>query len=175
MIKTRNTFASILLTGLAFITPALAAVTHTGKAVNQITVVTENNVSSTSSTSFADLPGASASIRVPAGKTQLVQVRFSAESTCFGNIGLAWCSIRILADGVEMLPNVGSDFAFDSDGLDANGLPLTDYFEGHSMDRTVVLGPGTHTIELQWCVTNSGLSFQLDDWTLTVTQYASGH
>src|SRR5262249_10708569 len=114
--------------------------------------------------------GASVRIRVPAGKSQLVQARFSGESTCFGNIGFSWCSIRAMADGVEMLPEDGINFAFDSTAT--NGQSEA-FFKALSMDRALVLGPGLHTISAQWAVRNSGLSFQLADWTLTVTQY--GH
>ena len=172
MNKTRNFIASLLLTALGLVTPALAAVTQTGKAVNQVTVVTESEISNTSSTTFSDLPGASVTIKVPAGKFQLVQARFSAESICFGNVGFSWCSIRILADGNEMLPTNGINFAFDSTAT--NAQPDA-FFKGLSMDRTLVLGPGTHTISAQWAVRNSGLSFQLSDWTFTVTQYNNGH
>ena len=163
---------SVLLITLGLATSALAAITHTGKAVNQVTVVTESGTSSTGSTAFTDLPGASAVVKVPAGKTQLVQARFGAQSICFGNIGFSWCAIRLMADGVEMLPADGNNFAFDSTAT--NGQADT-FFKALSMDRTLLLGPGTHTISAQWAVKDSGLSFQLDNWSLTVTQYANGH
>lgn len=149
--------------------PSVAAVKNTGGAVAKITVITETNAQSTSSTSFVDLPGASATITVPALKTQLVNVRFSAESYCFSSTATGWCSVRILADGVEMKPNSGEDFAFDASGN------ADDFWEGHAMERTILLGAGTHTIDLQWVVTDPSIFFRLDDWTMAITQYSNGH
>ena len=170
MKKTKNIIASLLISA-GFVTPALAAVTHTGKAVNSVTVVTESATSSTGSTAFTNLPGASVTIKVPAGKTQLVQAQFSSQSICFANVGFSWCAIRILADGVEMAPADGINFAYDSTSTDGQAGA---FFKALSMDRTIVLGAGTHTITAQWAVHDSGLSFQIDNWTYTVTQYASG-
>jgi hypothetical protein len=144
--------ATLVLIALGLTAPALAAVTHTGKGVFKTTVVTETNAQSTTSNTFVNLPGATANITVPALKVHLVNVRFSAESYCFGGTGLVgnWCSIRILVDGTEMLPNSGGAFAFDANGA------ADDFWEGHAMERTLVLGSGPHTITAQWAVTNSG-------------------
>jgi hypothetical protein len=165
----KNIAAVAILAALAVATPAFAAVTHSGKAVAKTTVVTEGTASSTTSTAYVNLPLANAAITVPAGKFQLVTVRFSAESYCFGSAGAGnWCSVRILADGVEMLPAVGFNYAFDSRGAS------DDYWEGHAMERALVLGAGAHTISVQYGVTDANLSFGLDDWTLTVTQQNNG-
>lgn len=169
MRKIETIVTSVVLGALGLAMPAFAAEVHTGKAVSKITVVTENTFSTTSSTAFGNLPGASVNIAVPATKFQLVQVRFSAESFCFGaGQSGEWCSIRILADGVEMLPNVGSNYAFDTSG-DSN-----DDWEGNAMERTMVLGPGHHTITVQFSVTDAAVSFGLDDWTMSITQYNGG-
>src|SRR5882757_2450789 len=137
-----------VLFALSLSSSAMAAVTHTGKAVAKITVVTETNAQSTNSTSYVNLPGAAVNITVPAGKFQLVNVRFSAESYCFGtSLTGNWCSVRVLADGTEMLPDSNFDFAFDASGA------ADDYWEGHAMERTLVLGGGNHTITAQWGVT----------------------
>jgi hypothetical protein len=161
---------TLLLTTLPLVTSAFAAKTHRGGAVAGITVVTETNPSTSQSTSFADVPGAAVTITVPAGKTQLVQARFTAESYCFWYSGAAYqfCSLRVLADATEMLPNSGIDAAFDSNGQ------FDDAWEGNSMERALVLGPGMHRIKLQAAVTDPGISFTLDDWILTVTQYSNG-
>ena len=168
MFNVKKIASSIALASL-FAVPAFAAVTHTGKAVAKITVVTETNAQSTSSTSFIALPGATATVTVPAGKFQLVNARFSAESYCFSSTATGWCSVRILADGTEMLPDSGEDFAFDASGN------ADDFWEGHAMERTLVLGQGTHTISVQWVVTDPSIFFRLDDWTLAVTQYNNGN
>ena len=67
-----------------------------------------------------------------------------------------------------MAPVAAGDFAFDGVGT------ADDFYEGHSMQRSILLGPGTHTIRVQALVTLSGMSFFLDDWSLTVTQYNNG-
>jgi hypothetical protein len=138
---------------------------HTG---NGVTVVTENAISFIGSTSFQNLPGAAATITVPAGQVQLVLADFRADSTCQGSFAENFCSVQILADGAEMAPVAAGDFAFDGVGT------ADDFYEAHSMQRSILLGPGTHTIRVQALVTLSGMSFFLDDWSLTVTQYNNG-
>jgi hypothetical protein len=161
---------SVALT-LTLATSAFGAVTHTGKAVFGLTVVTETALSNIGSTSWTDLPGATVAIKVPAGKTQLVQAEFSSESYCFWFSGAAYqyCQLQILADGIEMLPASNGGFVFDSNGQ------TDDAWEAHAMARTLVLGPGTHIIQVQGQVSTSGLNLSLNNWTLTVTQYTLGH
>ena len=158
---------SIALVTMTLAPSAFSAVTQKAKAAAAITVVTEVSGSTTNSTSYVDLPGAVVAISVPTGKKQLVQVRLSGESYCFGYAGLAYkfCTIRILEDGHEMLPNSGSDFAFDTNGQD------DDAWEANSMERTISVGPGSHLIQVQYAVMDAGVNFTLDDWSLTITQY----
>ena len=160
---------AVALIALASTTPMFAAVTHSGAAQKAIVVVTETNDQFTSSTSYSDLVGAAAVITVPAGKNYLVTARFTAESYCFGLTYFTWCTVQILADGTPMLPDVGFDFAFDATGN------ADDAWEGHTVDRSMVLGPGVHTIKVQWAVTDPAEIFRLDDWSLTVSSYANGH
>jgi hypothetical protein len=75
----RYPLLSLALT-LTFATPTFAAVRHTGKAITNVTVVTETNLLTTNSTSFVNLPGGAVTIVVPAGHFQLVQATFSSES-----------------------------------------------------------------------------------------------
>jgi hypothetical protein len=141
---------------------------HTGKVAAAVTIVTESELSFIGSTSFQNLPGATATINVPAGQVQLVQAEFSADSTCQGSFAENFCRLQILADGAEMTPVAAGDFAFDGVGT------ADDFYEAHAMQRSTVLGPGKHTIRVQAAVTLSGMSFFLDDWSLTVTQYNNG-
>ena len=141
---------------------------HTGNGVSAVTVVTESALSFIGSTSFQNLGGATATITVPANQVQLVVADFSADSTCQGSFAENFCSVQILADGVEMGPVAGGDFAFDGVGT------ADDFYEAHSMQRSILLGPGTHTIRVQALVTLSGMSFFVDDWSLTITQYNNG-
>jgi hypothetical protein len=119
-------------------------------------------------TSFADFPGATATISVPGPGNGLVMARFSAESACYqpaGNTAGNWCSVLILVDGVEMSPRAGLDFAFDSTN---EGAETGNSWESHSMDRLLVVGPGNHTVVVQWAVTGPDVTFRLDDWSLTI-------
>lgn len=153
--------------------PSFASVTHSGGAVIKTTVVTETNSQSTTATSFTDLPGAVVTINVPAGTKQLVQARFTGESGCMPvTSGNLWCSVQIIAvssSGVtRMLPDSGGDAAFDS-------VPGSqDNWEGHSAERSAVLSAGKYTVKVQWETNDPFVTFSLDDWSFTVTQYAAG-
>jgi hypothetical protein len=142
----------------------------TGKAVAGVTVITESQDSFLNSTSYQNLAGATATITVPADKVQLVQASFFAESSCTGEFGGNFCSLRILADGSEMSPSAFEapiEYAFD-------GVNADDFREGHAMQRSILLGPGTHTIQVQVAVSNSFTGLFVDDWSLTITQYNNG-
>jgi hypothetical protein len=141
---------------------------HTAKGVAAVTIVTESQLSFIGSTSFQNLGGATATITVPAGQVQLVEADFSADSTCQGAFAENYCTVQILADGGEMGPIGAGDFAFDGVGT------ADDFYEAHGMQRSILLGPGKHTIRVQAAVTLAGMSFFLDDWSLTITQYNSG-
>src|SRR5215470_17167394 len=131
--------------------------THTAKAAAAVTVVTESEITFIGSTAFQNLSGATAAITVPAGQVQLVQAEFSADSTCQGAFAENFCKVQILADGAEMNPIAAGDFAFDGVGT------ADDFYEAHAMQRSVLLGPGKHTIRVQAAVTLSGMALFLDD------------
>jgi hypothetical protein len=168
MPKSNRTLAAALFISLTLACSAFAAQTHSAKAVAAVTVVTESEISFIGSTSFQNLPGATATITVPADKVQLVKAEFTADSTCQGAFAENFCRLQILADGAEMAPAGAGDFAFDGVGT------ADDFYEGHAMQRSILLGPGKHTIQVQAAVTLSGMSFFLDDWSLSVTQYNNG-
>ena len=119
---------------------------------------------STSSTSYVELPTASASIDVPAGTTATILVSFAAESSCYG---AGYCSVRVLVDGNEATPVVGTnEFAFDSsDG----GTETSSSWESHALERAVTgVAAGAHTVTVQYATTSATGTFRLDDWGLTV-------
>jgi hypothetical protein len=164
---TRNTIAVALLFSTALASSAFAVLqTHRGKAVAAVTVVTESELSFIGSTSFQNL--GSTTITVPAGQVQLVRVEFSGDSQCQGSFAENWCQVRILADGAEMNPISGGDYAFDGVGT------ADDFAESHLAQGSALLGPGRHTIQVQGAVTLSGMAFYIDDWTLAITQYNNG-
>jgi hypothetical protein len=148
-------------------TAAAVLVPSTGGAQLAMQNRSENVATLSSSTVFNDVPGATIVKTVPTGKTQLVNARFTAESNCTRAVPAAggWCSTRIVAQRiggatVELNPQAGIDYAFDS--------VATDQHEGHAMERSIRLGAGTYVIRVQRAVTNNAISFRLDDWHLAV-------
>ncbi len=159
--------ALVLASGVAF-----AVVTFTsGGFIERVVIARETVASSSNSTAFVDIPGASVGVFVPSGTSKLIMARYSAESACSGGTG--YCSVRIVARNsttgelTELQPGSGLDFAFDStDG----GRETSASWESHSMDRSNRLGAGSYTIRAQRAVTSSATTFRLDDWSLTVEQ-----
>lgn len=158
--------AAFVVTILAVgVSVALAATSSQGGAITAVKVKRETNSASTTSTTFVNVPNASMNISVPSGQRALLLIRFSAESSCDGGAWGDWCSLRVLVDGTEAHPRAGGNFAFDTDeGVATN----YDIWEANSMDRSIVVGSGAHTVSVQWSVTTNTTSFRLDDWSLIV-------
>ena len=70
----------------------------------------------------------------------------------------------------ELDPAVGNDFAFDSTD---NATETESSWESHAIERSVVLGGGTHVVQVQWRTTNAATTLRLDDWHLTVERVAT--
>jgi hypothetical protein len=158
----------ILGSGVALTVPSTLV---GGGTIQEVLIVRETAVSTTSSTSFADIPGTFQGITVPTGG-RLIMVRFSAESSCSGGAGTVWCSIRIMAQNTatgaitEMQPASGSDFAFDSRDQSVS-------WESHSMDRSLRLPAGSYIIRPQMAVVSPNPApgqtfFSIDDYSLTI-------
>jgi len=158
--------AALTCVMLAVSLSAFALDTRRGKAVGAVTIVTDGLIREFNSTTFVGLT--TVSITVPATKVQLVEASFTADSSCQGPAGQNWCAVMLTADGVEMSPATGGDYAFDGVG-DGN-----DYFESHAMKRSILLGPGPHSITVAAAVSVPGVTFFLDDWSFTITQYNNG-
>jgi len=160
-------FASAMLAGALLGVVAPAAIAAEGGKLLKTFAQSESNAQSTTQPAFVDLPNASVTVIVPAGKTRLIKARFSGESACYGSS--SYCSVRILADGpgpaVELNPVVGGDFAFDStDGA----TETSGSWEAHSIDRHKRLSAGTYVIYAQWGTVGAGGFFRLDDWSFNV-------
>lgn len=126
--------------------------------VAQVTSQTGAGASSTNSTSFVNLTGATETITVPAGETARIYAVFSSESQCSGGGG--WCTVRITVDGTELNPVVGDDFAYDSVG---------DPWEAHSIARSSeTLAAGNHTVQVQVSTTSIATTLRTDDWALVI-------
>jgi hypothetical protein len=117
----------------------------------------------TTNTAYVTIPALTVNASVPVGGGRLLAT-FSGETVCSGPTG--YCTLRILVDGVEMNPVVGTDFAFDSTD---NGNETVGSWEAHSIQRyTELLGAGPHTISVQVASTINPTTFRVDDALLTV-------
>lgn len=149
--------------------PLSAQTTVTATTLRAIKGVRQTIATSTSSMNWVNLPGAVATFTVPANSRDVFIARFTAESVCSGEVG--WCSVRILLNGVEMDPVVGTDFAFDS--TDA-GTANASSWESHSVERSATMASSsvavTAVLQVQYAVAGSGVTFRLDDWHFTVQQ-----
>ena len=92
--------------------PVAAQTIVSATVLRAVKSVRQGVATSTGSTAFVNVPGATATFTVPAATRDVFIARFTAESVCSGVSG--WCPVRILINGSEMDPVVGSDFAFDS-------------------------------------------------------------
>jgi hypothetical protein len=140
--------------------PQLAEQLTATKGAQRLTTLTQTSAAITSSSAFVSL--GSTTIMIPSGQTGRLLATFSGEALCNGTAP-GWCTVRILADGVEMSPAANAEFVFASPGH---------LWESKSMDRiSVVLGPGVKTITVQWRIVSPATSFRLDDWQLTVVYW----
>jgi len=164
-------FAAGILTGTA----AAVLTADSGGAQLRVDKRTNTLPSTTRSTTFVDLPGASVDVRVPPNQSRLYDVPFFAESQCSWPGSGGWCSVRIIATNlangasVELNPASGIDYAFDSDPTPG---AIDDNWEGHGMERSKRLSGGpngtAYRIRVQYAVTNANIPFRLDDWHLAV-------
>ena len=152
---------ALLITGALAGTAAAVLTVDAGGAMLRVDKRTENVPSTTSATNWTNLPGAAIGVFVPANSSRLFDVPFFAESQC--------SIIATSAAGtVELNPQAGADYAFDSDMPGA----LTDLAEGHGMERSKRLPGGengtAYVIRVQYAVVNPMSVFTLDDWHLAV-------
>jgi hypothetical protein len=144
-------------------------VTRNGGGIVQVRKISNNQASQRAATTWAILTRTA--IVIPTSDpASFFDMRFSGESVCFGggNDG-AWCSLRILVNGVEANPVAGTDFAFDSTNV---GRETAQSWESHAIERySNCLPPGQHVISVEWTsVDFNGAppTFRLDDWTLAI-------
>lgn len=135
--------------------------------IKAVKVVSQDSDMTTTSTTFATVPGMSTTVTVPALHTSCFLMRFSAETECVTSSGtFGWCIVRILVDGVEAFPGAGTDFAFDST---YNGTATTDAWQSNSLDRSVAgVTSGSHTVVVQWATTDPSITAWLGEMSLTI-------
>jgi hypothetical protein len=167
---------ALVVAGLLAATAAAVLTGDTGGTQLRVDKRQQNSALQTSTTTFADVPGTAVVVAVPANSSRLIDAPFFAESRCSGPGGGGWCSLRIVAASpagtVELRPQSGLDFAFDSDQVGT----ADDLFEGHAMERSARLfgsaNGTTYRISVQWAVTQPSIVFRLDDWHFEVRQNA---
>ena len=117
---------------------------------------------------WVDVPGATATLVMPANHKDLFNARFFAESVFWGAAGYG--SVRILLNNVEMNPAAGTDYAFDSND---GGNEGSTSWEGHALERSgsfsTSLLPLNAVVKVQ-CRAPANTNFRLDDWHFTVEQ-----
>jgi hypothetical protein len=128
-------------------------------------VASGDTAQTTSSTGYTDFT--STTIEVPSGTTATLVATFSAESACYG--AASFCGVRVMVDGAETLPAVGTDFAFDSSD---NNTETDSSWESHAIVRYATgVAAGNHTVTVQYRVTNGAATFRVDDWGLSLVAY----
>jgi hypothetical protein len=167
LLKTKKVLALAAVMVAATGGTALATL-YTTSGTSQLAMINQSSdaLTTTSMTAWRDVPGAALTADLDAN--ELVNARFTAESSCNGDVAAGnTCSVRILAQQgaappIELDPPSGTDFAFDS-------VPIRDDFkEAHAMERSLRLDAGTYTIKVQYRVSAAGTVFGLDDWHLAV-------
>ena len=147
--------------------------------VAEVLTQTDGSSTSTTSESYTNVSNATQAVTVPSGETDKLVVFFSGESACYGGTGLEQCLLKITVDGNELSPAAGNDAFFDNNDLGrASPNHLTDdSFRAktsgdvyqHGIVRTSGnLSAGSHTVQVQYSVTDSATTFNLDDWALVV-------
>lgn len=162
----------VLLATLGSANVASAQVTSvSATTLKGIKVLRGPDATQINSVAWVNLPGASASFTLAPGASYLFVTRFTAESVCYGDTG--WCPVRVLMNGTEMGPSVAYDFAFDSTN---GGAATSEGWQSHAVDRSLRYTNTstkdlTVTAVLQYAVTDSTITFRLDDWQFTVEQF----
>lgn len=138
---------------------------RTGGIVERNVYVAESNAWTTTNGFWTNVPGASATLTLPANR--IISARFTAESACEGAGG--WCSVRVVVvrpngSTLELFPVSGTDFAFDTADPDT-----TDTWESHAIERSSAWQvAGTYRLLVQATVVGAS-SIRLDDWHLTAS------
>ena len=135
--------------------------------VTKVAVAQSKDASTFASTSglWKNFTGAKVTIKVPPKQKALFLATFSGETICNDSGGFVAdeCDLRIVVDGNEMSPgpvSPNNGAAFDSHGAG------NDYREMHAIQRSRVVGPGTHTVQVQVKVGSTGFTVQA--WLLSV-------
>ena len=126
-------------------------------------ILTQNVPSTTGSTSFVPLPGATTSMYVGNSYGDYcIRIVFTAETGCSQTSAGDYCYVQALHNGVPLDPNGGGLQAIDSESGPA---------EGHAFQWATLIDSeteGQHTFSIRWRVRNAPTQFYVDDWTLSI-------
>jgi hypothetical protein len=159
------------------VTPAPTTVQATGANLTRFIYASDGNPAQiTNFTNFADVPGMTTTITVPAGTKAVIAARFSATSICVGTpvILNASCFVRILIGGVEGKPNGVNLSVFDSTrNVEPNVFEGFDVGQqAHMIERVRgPVGPGTYVVKVQSFVPYQGATLALINWMLEVQRF----
>ncbi len=154
-----------LLCGLFLVADASAAPINfnCGASVSS-NVKTESVASSTQSTTFVPIAGATTAVTIPAGSPpRCIKVRFSVVAKC-DLVGITnnvdGCFVRATRNGGELNSKTAtSSFA-------AGAFPV--FAAAYSFEWIANVGPGTHTIAIQERVHDDNTILTILNWTLDV-------
>lgn len=115
-------------------------------------------ISEQCSTAYADVPGASLKLTIPAGANQLLVARFTGDVVSSGS-GFVDTQLRIVVGTRELNP-VGAR------AVSANADP---YQPPVAIERSGLVAPGSRTVQVQACVNGDNTaSTTISGWHLTV-------
>jgi hypothetical protein len=150
--------AVLTLGGAATASTALLVTSHTGTTNTRTAIITQDTAAIYTGSAYVNVGGA---LSIYAQTGSFITATFTAESACYGTAG-AWCSVRILIDGVEAEPVVGTDFAFNS----TTGSGGATGWQSHAVTRVrTATTTAFHTVQVQTAEVGAA-THRLDDWTL---------
>lgn len=124
-------------------------------------IISQNAASTTTSTSFALLPGAAATFTI--FQSACVRILFTAETGCSQTSAQDFCYVRALDNGIPMDPAGAGRQAIDSENSSA---------KGHAFQWMSFVGISKfseeHEFTIEWKVGDRPTQFHIDDWTMTV-------
>ena len=123
-------------------------------------VVVQTSTAATNYTSSDFVQVTAAVVDVPPGENGYFLATFNAESRCQGEEG-SWCSVRIICDGIELLPNSGLDFAFNSPGGST-------WKSASIIRRSQLKTGGSHVCAVETLQVDGRSEHLLDDWIFVI-------
>jgi hypothetical protein len=126
--------------------------------VGAVYTATANDIVTTSTTTYVDVPGMQVVVHVPANQKAILLITFSAQANCEDDGQVAKCFVTGDVDGFAVSP---PDTVFESD-VDGNGRSDSMQFV------SVPVSAGDHTVKVRFSPNRPTTTFTLGSRTLTV-------